>query len=338
MANQYGTLAANPPSELRNKPSEATLDQVNIWMRSQPWWSQIRGGNSGDLTKDQRQKILRAAQAAGVHVDEGDIEVDKGGNFNPKGHKLRNTLIVAGIAGATIATMGAAGAFSGAAAGGGAASSGGAAAAAGGVLPSTGAITVSALPAGVAASGAVPAATAIGAGTAAAAVPTAASIASGAAPGAAGAGKGVASWLKPALEYAVPVAGQLYGTKMAADAQKDAAKLQAEGLEKALDFEKQQYADLTTRLDPWVQSGTSSTDRMSQLLGLPARANTTATAPPTRGPAVRDYGAIAPEQPRQQMTAAPEQMVKLQAPDGSVMDRPASELQHWLDKGARRVA
>jgi hypothetical protein len=98
------------------KPSEATIDQVNIWMRSTPWYQQqLRawGQDPGHptLTKAQSRQILREAQANGVVVDEGDMEVDNHGNFNPKGHKLRNVLVVAGIAGAAIATMGAAGVF-----------------------------------------------------------------------------------------------------------------------------------------------------------------------------------------------------------------------------------
>lgn len=84
------------------KQTEASIDQVNQWMRSQPWWQQIKG-NSQDIGPQQKQAILRAAQQNGVVVDEGDMEIDKAGNFNPKGHKLRNTLIVAGIAGAALA-------------------------------------------------------------------------------------------------------------------------------------------------------------------------------------------------------------------------------------------
>src|SRR5438094_9364881 len=102
------------------KPTEASIDSVNIWMRSTPWyqdemraWGQDPGHPT--LSKSQSQQLLKMAQAQGVVVDEGNMEVDDHGNFNPKGHKLRNTLIVAGIAAATIATMGAAGVFAGAA-------------------------------------------------------------------------------------------------------------------------------------------------------------------------------------------------------------------------------
>lgn len=117
------------------KQSEATIDQVNIAMRAWPEYQTLMrswGQDPGHptLSKSQSQQVLKLAQGKGVVVDEGSMEVDNHGNFNPVGHKLRNTLIVAGVAAATIATMGAAGVFSGAAAAGGAAAGGGGAAAA----------------------------------------------------------------------------------------------------------------------------------------------------------------------------------------------------------------
>lgn len=60
---------------------------------------------------------MRAAQAHGVVIDEGHIEVDPAGNFNPIGHKMRNFLIGAGIAGAGLGGAAALGAFGGAGAG-----------------------------------------------------------------------------------------------------------------------------------------------------------------------------------------------------------------------------
>jgi hypothetical protein len=133
------------------KPSEATIDQVNIWMRSTPWYQQqLRawGQDPGHptLTKAQSRQILREAQANGVVVDEGDMEVDNHGNFNPKGHKLRNVLVVAGIAGAAIATMGAAGVFGASAAAGSGATAGAAPALGGGATLAANLGTASALP------------------------------------------------------------------------------------------------------------------------------------------------------------------------------------------------
>lgn len=154
------------------KQTEATIDQANIAMRGMPWyqeqmkqWGQDPGHPT--LAKSQSQQILKLAQANGYKVDEGDMEVDDHGNFNPKGHKLRNTLIVAGMAAATIATMGAAGAFSGAA--GGAMGAGSAASGAGVAAGALGPTTAASMAATAAAAGAAPAGIAAGAGTAAAA-------------------------------------------------------------------------------------------------------------------------------------------------------------------------
>jgi hypothetical protein len=83
--------------------SEATIDQANIAMRGMPWYQSLLrswGQDPGHptVTSWQRDQIRRQAQANGFVVDEGNIEVDDHGNFNPKGHKLRNTMIVIGIA------------------------------------------------------------------------------------------------------------------------------------------------------------------------------------------------------------------------------------------------
>jgi len=103
--------------------SEASINSVNQWMRSQPWYlEQLQkwGMDPANvhLSKNQSRQLLQLAQANGAVVDEGHIEVDPAGNFNPKGHKLRNTLIGLGVGGAAALTGGAAlGAFGGAGAG-----------------------------------------------------------------------------------------------------------------------------------------------------------------------------------------------------------------------------
>jgi hypothetical protein len=163
-------FSAGPPQLGYGKPTEATIDQVNIWMRGQPWYQeQMRqwGQDPGhpNLAKSQSEQILKMAQAQGVVVDQGHMEVDDHGNFNPIGHKLRNTLIVLGIAGATIATMGAAGAFSGSALAGSTAATGATGATAGtaGTLAATTTVPLmTGTIAGSVASGAVPAALATG--------------------------------------------------------------------------------------------------------------------------------------------------------------------------------
>ena len=254
--------------------SEQGIDRVNIWMRSTPWYQQQMrnwGQDPGHptLTKSQSQQILRMAQAQGVVVDEGQMEVDDHGNFNPVGHKLRNTLIVAGIAGATIATMGAAGVFAGTAP-----------IASGGALAST---TTVPLATGTIAGGTGLAAGAGAAGAGAAISPGLASVA--AAAGTRGLSYG------DILRYGLPVAGNLVGGLIEANAQGRASDAQQRYLEEALAYEKekdqyqrgidaaaiareeQRYGNYQGRIAPWIANGVTSNDRMAALLGLPARAN-----------------------------------------------------------------
>jgi hypothetical protein len=246
---------ATTPNLGYGKQSEVQIDVVNQWMRSTPWYQQQMrawGQDPGHptLTKAQSAQILRQAQANGVVVDEGDMEVDDHGNFNPKGHKLRNTLVVAGIAGAAIATMGAAGAFGGAAAAG----SGAGGAGTGGTLASTGALSASALPAGAAASGAVPAALAAGSTGAGA------STALGAAAAAAGT-KGLS--YADILKYGAPVAGNLVGGIIQANAEGKASAAQQAYLEEALAYEKEKDAYERTRCKRRRARGTSAVQRLS---------------------------------------------------------------------------
>src|SRR4051812_9843492 len=92
---------------------EAPINAVNQYMRAAPWYQALITSFGQDptnvhLNDQQKQQVIRAAQANGIVVDEGHNgqEIDDSGNFQAKGHGLRNTLIVAGIAGAALATMG----------------------------------------------------------------------------------------------------------------------------------------------------------------------------------------------------------------------------------------
>jgi len=99
---------ADASARVMGGDSERSIDSVNQWTRSQPWYQEqlARWGQRPDsvkLSKQQSAELVRLAQANGVQVDEGDIEIDPGGNFNPRGHKMRNTMIGLGIAGAVAA-------------------------------------------------------------------------------------------------------------------------------------------------------------------------------------------------------------------------------------------
>jgi hypothetical protein len=291
------------------KPTEASIDQVNIWMRSTPWYQQLLKqwghdpAHPGDLTKAQRDQLLRTAQAQGVVVDQGDMEIDTHGNFNPKGHKLRNTLIVAGIAGATLATMGAAGAFAGAAgAGAGAGAGGGTLAssaigsgAIGGITGGTG------LAAGT---GGALASTAIGSGAIAPIVGGTGLTAGGAGVGStllSGAGRFAGS--PQGANLLTNVFGTIYGTH----AQGAAGRAQLEYLQRKDEQERQdklaadaearrqfdqtqalnleQYNQREARLAPFRSTGTGANATLASWLGLPASTAYTPAQMPGSAPA-----------------------------------------------------
>jgi len=344
--------ATYPPTQLGyGKPTEATIDQVNIWMRSTPWYqSQMRawGQDPGHptISKSQSQQLLRMAQAQGVKVNEGDMEVDDHGNFNPKGHKLRNTLIVIGIAAATIATMGAAGVFAGAGGAGGAAGSvGGAAGAAGTLASGTGLTGSSAITAAASTVGMTAAKDAVEKITKA----------------------GGAVTLENILKYALPIAGSVIGGVLQSNATGAAADAQQKYLEEALAYQKEQdrldrerqtrldtrqtgldaqdqarweaeratnieryganvsreagrYGDFTGNIAPYLESGSNANQRMSAILGLPAPAAWTPTAraaaaaPPPSSAAPPPSSAPPPTITTQPLPRSPEDPAPAPAP------------------------
>jgi hypothetical protein len=105
-----------PTGPIDSKQTETTLDNANVAMRTMPWYQDMlrsmgQTPNNVQLDDNQRKQVLVAARAHGFDVSNKGMQIDASGNIDKRGHALRNTLIVAGIAGATIATMGAAGVF-----------------------------------------------------------------------------------------------------------------------------------------------------------------------------------------------------------------------------------
>jgi hypothetical protein len=108
---------ATPNLGYENRAS-TSIDTFNKWFRAQPqYYAKLaemgQDPNNVHLSDSQKQQMVRLAQSLGAVVDEGGNgqEVDESGNFRATGHKLRNGLIVAGIAGAALLTAGLAGAF-----------------------------------------------------------------------------------------------------------------------------------------------------------------------------------------------------------------------------------
>lgn len=182
-----------------------------------------------------------------------------------------------------------------------------------------------------------------GAGAVSTAAPVAA-VAGGAAPVVAKAASSVPSWLAPVLGSSINAAGQLIGAKLSSDANTEAAQIQADSLQKALDFEKQRYSDVQGRLAPYVAAGTTASDRITQLLGLPARQGTTATGSPMSGAPLVPYGSTSPSPPVNAAgtgtSAQPSAVatVTLQAPDGTTKAVPIEQRDYWLSRGAKPIS
>lgn len=289
--------------------SEASIDQVNTWMRSTPWYQDLlkqwgfAPGQPVRLNDAQRQQIVRNAQAQGVVVDEGNIEVDPSGNFNPKGHKLRNTLIVAGIAGATIATMGAAGAFAGAAgaagAGGSGAAGAGAAAGGGGLLASS---ATAPLIGGTVAGG-----TGLGAGGSAALIGGgAAAGAAGGGAGAAGAGGSLLGKVAGVAQNAAPILGGMAKSNQAANQQQTDNDFRAAQLRLAQ--EQQQFSEGQQQLhNPAIMQGDIA--RANAMAAGPVQAHWGGPGSGLRGETVQfTGGANAPQSP--ETKAAMQQLIQ----------------------------
>lgn len=353
MPSPYAPAAATAPSLGYGQRGEAPIDQVNVWMRGQPWYQQLIRSFGQDpsnvhLSDSQKQQVIRAAQANGVVVDEGHNgqEVDNSGNFQAKSHALRNTLIVAGIAGAALLTAGAAGAF----APGAAATVGGVESGAYGV----GAGTVSALGTGAMAS--VP----VTAGATAAISTAATTVGATAAKAAAAkvAASGGAMTVENILKYALPLAGNVVGNLIEANAAGSARDAQQKYLDQALAYEKEKdagnvsreasrYADYSGHIAPYLATGNSANARMASLLGLPANAPLTASAPASAGPGSvptqtggTPAAATITPQPQARTTAAPTgspSLVTMQAPDGSQKQVPSDQVDHYTKLGATLI-
>jgi len=146
-----------------------------------------------------------------------------------------------------------------------------------------------------------------------------------------GAAAGTASYLRPLLGQGVQAATNLYGQHMANSASADAARIQTEFLEKALEVEKEneryrrstteeergytrgQRADYLGRLQPYSAAGTAATTRASALL---SGSSYQGQAPPASG-------------------SGP--TVKLADSRGVVRDVPADQAEQYLQQGATRV-
>ena len=96
------------PNQFTRSTGEDELDRANQWLRSQPWWTQIRGAGTGDLTKQQRAEIEHQLAVHGVDLPE-EFHIDEGGNLNQKSRVKGRIVKGALIGGAALTGAGLAG-------------------------------------------------------------------------------------------------------------------------------------------------------------------------------------------------------------------------------------
>lgn len=242
-----------------------------------------------------------------------DFHIDEGGNFNQTSRVKRNLLIAGAIGGAALGGLGLAGIGPLAGGGGAAAGSAGTAAATGG-------------------------STAAGSTALASVVSPK---------------WWSAAWLPTAISGGVQAAGNIYASRTAASANRDAAQLEYEATQQALadaraqreyeqkrdeeqqqyergryaeerdytrgiygeerDYGRGQYANYLGRLDPYAKAGTRATARLEDILTQSRPMN------PAAGP------------------AASGGTVRLKAPTGEVRDVPVAMAESYLNRGAVRV-
>jgi hypothetical protein len=340
------------------------------------------------LTDRQRKQVQAYIERElGIKFPKG-AEIDKAGNMNENegfGKQLKKWGPIAGAAAATL--FGVPGLFPGLLSGGGAAGAAGGAAAsgsggsaAGGLAPlasSTNPLVTGSILSGKA----VPAAIAsqgVSAAVPLASVASAAPVVTGGTlPGVTGTpvanGTFTAANTPGAANIVAPTAGKagmdlttglilggqtlmgFLGARNAANAAKDAAKMQQQSAREALDFSKGIYEDTRRMQAPWVSAGQGAIGELARLSGIPmvpqplsaVAASPTAqvrTPPfvPERSAMPRSLATIA--QPQIIGTGhAPPTMrggssyIQMQAPDGSIRPVAAEQAAQWEARGARRV-
>ena len=214
---QYGQPFGDPAGFNRST-GEDEINRFNQWMRSQPWYSQLRSQmGSGDLSKEQRRALTLAMNAQGIPLPE-DFVIDEGGNLNQKSRTGRNLAIAGIIGGSALGGLGLAGLgpLGGALGVGGEAATAGATGAglSEAAIPTTMGITSAALPGGMGAAGLGAAGAA---GLSEAGIPTTMGIPSGSIFGGASGAGGIGKFLadnKNLLGTVLGIGGGLLGRKL----------------------------------------------------------------------------------------------------------------------------
>jgi len=147
----------------------------------------------------------------------------------------------------------------------------------------------------------------------------------------------------PAIGAGVSSLFQYLGSGQAAGASKEAAAIQAQTAQNALDFMKSVYNTKQSQLAPYLSLAGGAVPGLSALLGIPM------AAAPAADPSKFSFGNVPsfPDaqaawdktvaNPGQPVVQAPDQPIMMQAPDGSRKLIPQSLYNYYVSKGAKGV-
>jgi len=156
----------------------------------------------------------------------------------------------------------------------------------------------------------------------------------------------------PVAAVAVPAIiqglGSLFGGMSAAKASRDAAKIQAASVDKAIAYDKEKYTDSRNTLAPWELAGSAARMKLADALGLgrympnvPEPRQVGATAMPMQNKVATLRGGDPMERvPLRTMGATPQQgsgMVIVQAPNGERRAMTQQQASRAAQLGARIV-
>ena len=144
-----------------------------------------------------------------------------------------------------------------------------------------------------------------------------------------------------AIPLAISGISSLIGGGIASSGAQSAANTQSQSVDKGiaaiqagqnqvLPVMQNMYNQGVSGYQPYQQAGTAASSRLSTLMGLSPTQSAQGTSFPTNAP--NAYPTNAGGSGGQSGG-----MVTLQGPDGSIVQKPQAELQHWLSKGATVV-
>ena len=140
---------------------------------------------------------------------------------------------------------------------------------------------------------------------------------------------------------------KLFGAKKSADAAKEAARIQAQSAQTALNLQQQLYGQSRADLDPYRQHGVQGLTALSALMGHPQPAPSPPVGPQIgtvqpgqRGPlppGATPTGYAVNRGTVPGLPGGPGSMVLLRAPNGQTKPVPADQVDYYLARGAMRA-